>query len=160
MKTADSIEQQEERKNARDNAVKTDRKGGNCVPDNRKSVSDELREARIANIAPYRFQPGKSGNPGGRPKHDLAADIARAVFEQNAEALYRAYTRAALKGNAYAFKELADRAYGKLKERIEHEVGPYREATDEQIHQRIAELERKLGYATPQLLPPADSKPN
>ena len=76
-----------------------------------------------------------------RPKHDVAEELARAVFENNREALYHAYVRAALKGNGYVFKELADRGYGRLKERIEHEVRPYGEATDEELQERIQQLE-------------------
>jgi hypothetical protein len=157
MKTSDSIGQQEERKankNGSDNAQPS--------RENTPSVRPKLKQRDASRIAAWRWQPGKSANPGGRPKRDLAAEIARAVFEQNAEALYKAYTKAALKGNAYAFKELADRAYGKLKERHEVEVGPYREATDEQIQQRIRELERQLGIerAAPALPPAPDTKPN
>ena len=114
-----------------------------------------------ANLKPW--PKGVSGNPGGRPKNDIAAEIARAIFENNREALYRAYRKAAMRGNAYAFKELADRAYGKLKERHEVEVSPYRDLTDEQLLQRIRELERELGMPSsePELLPPAsESKPN
>src|SRR6516162_5627557 len=103
MKTSDSIEQQEERKNARGETDKTERKGGNRSAHNSVSVRSHSKAARIARLAPVRWQPGKSANPGGRPKRDLAAEIARAVFERNAEALYKAYTKAALKGNAYAF---------------------------------------------------------
>ena len=59
----------------------------------------------------------KAGDPSGRPKHDLAAEIAKACIENNADALYKAFSKALLKGNAYAFKELSDRAYGRLKEK-------------------------------------------
>jgi hypothetical protein len=161
MKTADSIEQQEEKKSARDNSVGVPQK---AQPSLANTLSTKRKKGRgdFSRIAAWAWKPGQSGNPSGRPKHDLAAEIARAIFEQNAEALYKAYCKAALKGNAYAFKELADRAYGKVKERHEVEVGPYREATDEQIHQRIAQLERQLGIerAVPALPPAPDSKPN
>jgi hypothetical protein len=156
MRTADSIEQQEERKAARDY------RDDNSSRENTPPVRPKLKQRDASRIAAWRWKPGQCPNPGGRPKHDLAAEIARAVFERNAEALYKAYTKAALKGNAYAFKELADRGFGKLKERHEVEVGPYRDATEEQIRQRIAQLERQLGIerAAPALPPPADSKPN
>ena len=83
-------------------------------------------------------------------KNDVAREIARAIFENNAEALYKAYCKAALKGNAYAFKELSDRAYGKIKESMElsgPDGGPIdlRNLTDQDLDQQIAELERKLG---------------
>jgi hypothetical protein len=159
MKTADSIEEQTERKAARGESDKHDAHKSVTV---RVRSREETRAAQNAAIAPYRWQPGKSANPGGRPKHDLAAEIARAVFEKNAEALYKAYTKAALRGNAYCFKELSDRAYGKLKERVEHEVTRYQAANEQEIHERIAELERQLGieHETPALPPAPDSKPN
>ena len=56
---------------------------------------------------------------GGRPK-DTAADIARKVFENNEEEIYKAMTEKALHGDAYAFSVLADRGYGKLKQGIVH----------------------------------------
>jgi hypothetical protein len=51
------------------------------------------------------------------------------------EALHNAFAAAALKGNAYAFQQLADGAYGKLKERVEYEVSKYREVS-EKAHRR------------------------
>ena len=75
-----------------------------------------MKQRDATRIAAWKRQPGHCPNPGGRPKHDLAAEIARAAFENNREALYKAFTKAALRGNAYAFKELAGHAYGKLKE--------------------------------------------
>jgi hypothetical protein len=60
-----------------------------------------------------------SGNPGGRPKRDLASEIAQAVFENNPEAIYQGMVRLLKKGNPRAFAVLADRAYGKVKEQVE-----------------------------------------
>ncbi len=40
----------------------------------------------------HRFKPGQNGNPGGRPQRDIAAEIARAIFEKNPELPAR-YTR-------------------------------------------------------------------
>jgi hypothetical protein len=156
MKTADSIEQQEERKNARDNGDKA-----RSSRENTLAVTPKRKRGDFSRIAAWAWKPGYCPNPGGRPKHDVAAEIARAVFTNNAEALYKAYLKAALKGNAYAFKELADRAFGKLKERHEVEVGPYRDMTEAEVLERIHQLEQKLGY-TPQILPPVsdDPKPN
>ena len=61
------------------------------------------------------------------------------------------------------FKELADRAYGRLKEIHQVEL-PYKDLPEADILKRIAEIEQRLGYSKPQLLPPADdssdSKPN
>ncbi len=67
----------------------------------------------------YRFKPGQSGNPNGRPKRDLESEVARAVFEENADANYRAMLKALLKGDPEVFAVLADRAYGKLTQKVE-----------------------------------------
>ena len=74
------------------------------------------------------------------------------MFENNADALYKAFSKALLRGNAYAFKELADRAFGRLKEKVEVDVGPYKDLSDEDLKTCIAELERQLG--APPVLPP------
>ena len=53
-----------------------------------------------------------------------------------------------------------------LKESISHEISPYRDLSDEQLRERIAQLEKELGLSAsePAVLPPADSdsetKPN
>jgi len=78
------------------------------------------RAKQLACLKPWK--PGQSGNPGGRPKNDVAAQIARAIFEQNPEMLYQAFGKALSAGNAYAFQVLSDRAFGKLTERSKLEV--------------------------------------
>lgn len=72
----------------------------------------------LKNLKPYK--PGETGNPGGRVKNDIAAEIARAIFENDSEAIYRAFAKGLRSGNAYAFSVLADRGFGKLKEKVEH----------------------------------------
>ncbi len=67
----------------------------------------------------YGFQPGQSGNPRGRPKRDLESEVARAVFEENADAIYRVMLKALLKGDPEVFVVLADRAFGKLTLKVE-----------------------------------------
>ena len=95
MRTADSIAQQAERKPV---------------------TTRESKQAKTARIAPYQWQPGQSGNPKGARKSDVARRIAKQIFENNEEEAYVALAKALLKGNAYVFKELAERAYGKLTE--------------------------------------------
>lgn len=104
-RTAESIEEAREARN------------GSKAQNSKKTAKKELPEA----CKPFKWKPGQSGNPGGRPKNDIAAQIARAVFENNIQGLYDAFAKALLKGNAYVFKELADRGYGKVKETIQHQ---------------------------------------
>jgi len=73
--------------------------------------------------APFRWKKGQSGNPGGRPKKDLASEVAQAIFEGNPEAIYKAMLKALKKGNPKVYSALADRAYGKLTEKVEN-TGP------------------------------------
>jgi hypothetical protein len=73
----------------------------------------------VKNLAPYQFKPGQSGNPGGRPKRDLAAEIARAIFERDAEAIRCTFTAELRKGNPKVFTALADRAYGKPRQSLD-----------------------------------------
>ncbi len=75
------------------------------------------KRGRIENLKPWK--PGQSGNPGGRPKRDVASEIARAVFEGNEKAIYRAMLKALKKGNPRVFRELAERGFGKLTHRVE-----------------------------------------
>ena len=71
----------------------------------------------LANLKPW--PKGVSGNPGGRPKRDAAAEIAQAVFEKNPQAIYAAMLKVLKRGNPRAFAVLADRAFGKLREEVE-----------------------------------------
>lgn len=88
------------------------------------------------------------------PKHDVAKEIAKAIFENNPDMVYKAFAKAIAKGNAYAFQVLADRGYGKLKEQHQVEVGPYRDLSDDELRDRIAKLQEQLG------LPPHTEEDN
>jgi hypothetical protein len=77
MKTAESIERQESKKEDEKRAKTT------CSsPQNGSPVSEEARRKRIDQIKPFQFQPGISGNLRGHPRVDLAAELARAVFDK------------------------------------------------------------------------------
>jgi hypothetical protein len=77
-----------------------------------KTKSKTVNPKSLANLKP--FQPGQSGNPGGRPKRDVASEIAAAIFEQNAEAIGKAYLKLLKRGSLGAFSLLSDRAFGKV----------------------------------------------
>jgi hypothetical protein len=143
MKTAQSIETSEERKKQAQPKVEPKVDGRGHHPNSHTKVGKRYNPAEHLN--PTKWKPGQSGNPSGMIKNDVARQIAKAVFENNREKLYKAYAKAALKGNAYAFQQLADRAYGKLKERVEYEVSEYREVSEKALIERISDLERELG---------------
>lgn len=86
--------------------------------DSAKAGKRKLHPNSLKNLIPY--VPGQSGNPSGRVKNDVAAAIARAIFENDSEAIYKAFAKGLRSGNAYAFSVLADRGFGKLKEKVEH----------------------------------------
>ena len=113
---------------------------------------------RIQNLKPW--PKGVSGNPAGRPKGDISSEIARAVFENNPEAIYQGMVRRLKKGDARVFKVLADRAYGKVKQNVELDVSEalveqlqaarqraLERLSDAELNERIEQLERELGMA-------------
>jgi hypothetical protein len=100
----------------------------------------------LANLKAHAWPKGVSGNPGGKPKQDWGAILARAVIEGNLDAAYAGLSHQLNKGNAYTFKELCERGYGKLKET--HQVTHVHEETaDADLAERITSLERDLGLA-------------
>ena len=115
----------------------------------KNAVSGKAR--RLANlVAPWTSETAPRN--GGRPKKDMAQIIARQIFENNPELLYKAYAKALAKGQAFAFQVLSDRAYGKLVQKQEvtgKDGGPLEitESNDADIAKRISDLERDLGLA-------------
>src|SRR5271154_90024 len=106
--------------------------------------SEETVAGRIENLKPWK--PGQSGNPGGRPKNDVASEIAKAVFSQNPEMIYQAFLKALKKGNAHAFQVLADRAYGKIKKTREV-AQRFEDLSDVDLQREIDSLLARLGLA-------------
>jgi hypothetical protein len=100
---------------------------------------------RIQNLTPW--PKGISGNPAGRPKNDISVEIARAVFENNPEAIYRGMARRLMKGDTRAFKVLADRAYGKVKEQVDvdlsHRIVQQLQAGRRRVLEGLSEAELK-----------------
>jgi len=84
---------------------------------------------------------GVSGNPGGRPKRDLAAEVAKLVFEGlDQKQTAKAWAKAIQK-NPKMFQVLADRAYGRVKHTVEAEID-LRSLSDEELEARLAELQK------------------
>ncbi|MCZ6904040.1 MAG: DUF5681 domain-containing protein [Acidobacteria bacterium] len=76
------------------------------------------KRGRVENLKPWKS--GQSGNPGGRPKRDFAAEIAAAAFEMDREGILKA-VRAGLKSkklNPKLYEVLADRGFGKLSQTV------------------------------------------
>jgi hypothetical protein len=86
-------------------------------------------------VAPWRR--GQSANPSGKPGYDVAAFLARKVIEKNIPEVYAGMAKALIGGNAYAFSVLADRGYGKLKEKVEL-------SGDEALVNRLREGRKRL----------------
>ena len=73
-----------------------------------------------------------------RNMHILPDSCSEPVFENNAEAIYRAMARRLVKGDVRAFKILAERAYGKVKEHVELEL------TTEGLAERLQAARQRL----------------
>lgn len=85
---------------------------------------DSKTHSRLENFGSKRvtWKAGVSPNPGGRPKKDIASEIARGVFEKNPQIIGKAMLAGLIKGNggmARMFGVLSDRGYGKLTEHLQ-----------------------------------------
>lgn len=85
MKTAESIEAQEERKKDEKDTRADEGKPRETTPPVTRSKN---RGGDFSRIAKWAWKPGQSGNPGGRPREDTAARIPRDILENNEELIY------------------------------------------------------------------------
>lgn len=106
------------------------------VPENRKT------KKTVHTGAPL-FEPGQSGNPGGRPK------LPELFKQKGPEALQKIVSLMKSRNEKMAFQAatyIADRVYGKAKESVEHSGAIAATLTQEQIdaiyRARNARLER------------------
>jgi hypothetical protein len=88
------------------------------------------------------IKPGEVRNPGGRPKSDLSAEVARLVFEGMDTKQAATALRKILLANPKMFQVLSDRAYGKLKIPIETSTSLH-DMTDEELRERLERLKRE-----------------
>jgi hypothetical protein len=85
-------------------------------------ISEEQRKPRGAGRP---FQPGRSGNPGGRPKEvGHVRDLARQHTEQAIAALVEVMQTGKDSARAAAAAELLNRAWGKATQPIKQEASP------------------------------------
>lgn len=87
-------------------------------------------------LKPFQWKPGQTGNAGGRPRVDLASEIAKAIFENDGPAIYVAFSKMLRKGSPYAFHVLSDRAFGKLREVHQLDVSQYKDVPTEDLEQQ------------------------
>lgn len=73
-----------------------------------------------------RFKKGQSGNPKGRPKGTGITNRLIRILEENeghvSEALAKAATAAALKGDFRFWKEIIDRVDGKVPDKVQNDA--------------------------------------
>ena len=110
-RTAQTIEEKAERDSTQPNRVSRD---GTRIGNRGKHPNSR------AQLRPKPWPKGMSGNPGGKPGYDVAAKIARQIFELNQKAIYEGMAQEVIDGKPYAFDVVATRGFGKLKEKIEH----------------------------------------
>jgi hypothetical protein len=92
-------------------------------PDNTKESRKPLPEA----AEPYKWKPGQSGNPGGRPKKKPVTELYEQILNDpaNMELVEKAIVKALIKGNmamVLQLKEMTDRVEGKVTQPIEADV--------------------------------------
>jgi hypothetical protein len=138
------------------------RKEGTVMPENMGRAG---ANGPIPGGEAYRFKPGQSGNPGGRPKAGALARACRVVLERPvpgdrkgltyAEAIAERLGEFAIKGHIMAIREFADRAEGKAGQALEIET---RRAEAEDVPPCGLALESQAN-ATPKLQEEALASP-
>lgn len=113
MRTADTIAQQAEQSEPKVESLACEQ----ALEQPKASPADRIKQ--------WRWVKGQSGNPNGRPRDDFSAEFARKVMEAEGDEellneYARGYANQLRKGNAYTFKELAERGYGKLTDKVQH----------------------------------------
>ncbi len=86
------------------------------------------RERSLANLEPYKFKKGQSGNPSGRPRSAILSDALRCKLAEvdpidesgrtYAEVIAEQIIIRAKAGDVQAIKEIADRVEGKARQTL------------------------------------------
>lgn len=102
--------------------------------------SNGKRRGRVQNLIPW--QPGQSGNPGGRPRRKPITDAYKELLNAEdgkgntgAQALAWSILRKALLGDVAAAKEITDRVEGTVRQAMDILFG---ELSDEQLKDFLA----------------------
>lgn len=89
--------------------------------------SSENSSGGAPQLDPYKFKPGQSGNPSGRPKKKPVTEMYERILSdpKNLAAIEDATVRALLRGNmamVLQLREMTDRVEGKVTQPIEANV--------------------------------------
>lgn len=97
-----------------------------------QEIRQEYKRTLPKEAEPYMFQPGVSGNPGGRPKRKPLTEAYQALMNQvcpedkdgrtYAQLIARALMKEAIKGKVQAAAELADRVEGRVNQSLDLNV--------------------------------------
>lgn len=133
------------------------------------------RHGHAASLMPYRFKPGQSGNPSGRPKKKPLTEAlerlgAKAVPNDetgrvNWDLVAEGLLTGAIAGKAENFREAADRIEGKLTDKIQHSgevsyhIEPTRPQTREEWLAAHSESQRAMADAD-MGIDPTEGEPN
>lgn len=97
------------------------------MADEETGNSSEFSSRGAPQLDPYKFRPGQSGNPSGRPKKKPVTEMYERILNdpENLAAIEKATVKALLKGNmamVLQLKEMTDRVEGKVTQPIEADI--------------------------------------
>jgi hypothetical protein len=126
------------------------------------SANTTKRRGRAEELAPFRWKPGQSGNPGGRPKSKPITDKLLEVLEdpKELEALVRVWLKSARKGSIMHLREILDRVEGRVALAVDVSGRVTHEMTDEEKARAREVLARMAAYDAQPLPPASDDAAN